>query len=290
EMIVLSSMCATCTFGIYILQRYRRTDFLKTKTIARQNEQLAGMLADAQLDNERKLAALNTLIHFVKTPIHQIVGFTDLIVKGLQGAPGQNVESQLEHAQFVKSASADLSANVARLLAYYRLDEEVKGEAPAKVSLASALDDFKDLVEAKVECAIESRPPELVSHAGPIRVAITSLASLCTAEESEIKTALIQWRDNKRGGIDLIFDFDGPTLTDERFADLTQPLTKLTNYLTSEGRAMPMTLRTVARAADICGGRFTYRREGRRNIFTLSLVDLSDSRAGVAIGKEGAAA
>ncbi|MBI1365849.1 MAG: hypothetical protein GC153_07810 [Alphaproteobacteria bacterium] len=273
---IVFSMYCMCAFGIYMLQALRRQDFLKSRTIAQQNAQLAAMLADAQLDNERKLAALNTLIHFVKTPIHQIVGFTDLIVRGLNEASGADAAQQLEHASFVKKASSDLADNVAKLLAYYRLDEQVKGMRPETVELAAMLDDFKDLIEEKAACTIERRPPVLVNYAEPIRVALSSLASVCMDESSAITEVLVEWRERAQGGLDVSFIYDGSPLSDERFADLTQPLTKITNYLTADGLAMPMALRTVARAAEICHGRLEYRRAGDRNVLILSLADLSE--------------
>ncbi len=126
QSMILFTMFAICAFGIYLSERARRLDFLKSRTIALQNQKLNEMLADVQQDNARKVAAMNLLVHFVKTPIHQIVGFTDVIKRQIEGfGPAIGRNESLESATFIQSASRDLSRNVSKLLAYYRLDEKV---------------------------------------------------------------------------------------------------------------------------------------------------------------------
>jgi hypothetical protein len=74
QCLALTTMYFVCAFGVYLLESMRRAEYAQSRTIALQNEKLNALLADVQLDNARKVAAMNLLVHFVKTPIHQIAG------------------------------------------------------------------------------------------------------------------------------------------------------------------------------------------------------------------------
>lgn len=270
----LTTMYVLCGFGAYLLERHARTEFLQSRTIARQNEQLARLLADVRLDNERKLAALNVLVHFVRTPIHQIVGFTGVIAEALKEMADPQAAAQLEHAEFVRRASADLSSNVAKVLVYYRLDEQMKTAVAEKAPIDQMLQDLKDEIGERTGCSLEGKAGSAATYLEPFRAALSAIAAYY--RQDGVRASQVWLRiDRDDAGLVLRIEDDGAPLGADAFAEQTKPLTKIDNYLTTDGSAMPMALRTAARAAELCGGAIDYRLEENRNIFMLRFADLS---------------
>lgn len=276
---ILATNLATCAFGIYILQIYRRQDFAKTKTIARQNEQLNEMLNDVRLDNARKVAAMNLLVHFVKTPIHQIVGFTDLITNSLESR-GADVafKETVEGARFIKSASRELSQNVTRLLAYYRLDESAAAPAADLIELDPLVRDYSEHFPDRIKVTIAAARVAIVGRQALVNAALGAMVDYYSAPERAPTSIAIALARSGRGAAISIAD-DLPPLSEEDFQRLTKPLDKLDHYLTANGSSMPMSLRTAARAADLSGGALAWRREANRNVFTLTFADFADRAA-----------
>jgi signal transduction histidine kinase len=268
----LTTMYALCAFGAYLFERHRRTEYAQSRTIEKQNAELARMLADARLDNERKLAALNVLVHFVRTPIHQIVGFTGVIANSLKAMEGRDFAEQIEHAELVRRASADLSSNVAKVLAYHRLDETPdRGEAEL-VQMGPMLSDLKEELSEFLDCRLGQHQLSIQARLEPVRAALTAFASYYRQEAKDASIVEIS-AHRSSSGITLRVEDDGAALTAETFADQIKPLTRIDKYLMTDGSAMPMTLRTVARAAEICAGSLTFQRATDRNIFLLEFAD-----------------
>ncbi len=277
QCLALTTMYFVCAFGVYLMERMRRGEFEQARTISLQNEKLNAMLADVQLDNARKVAAMNLLVHFVKTPIHQIVGFTDVIRNQLEdlGAGGDGKDC-LESAAFIQSASKDLSRNVSRLLAYYRLDEKAAAE-PDLVEIDALVHDLLERLPAPPRVALDR--VAIFNRREVVGDAVLAMVDryVDNRESHSLASVRIE-RGDKIAAI--VFTDEGPALSDEEFAQQTRPLDKLDHYLTANGSSMLLGLRTVARAAEICGGALRLRREAGRNVFTLELPDLAVADSG----------
>ncbi|MBB5517470.1 sensor histidine kinase [Amphiplicatus metriothermophilus] len=277
QAVVLLTMFSLCGFGSNLLERHRRTEFLQARTIERQNAQLKRMLEDIRLDNARKVAAMNTLVHFVRTPIHQISGFTDVVMNALSQAAeeeGKLPPDCLKSVGYIKNASNELAGNVAKLLAYYRLDDGAAQGRPAPAPLHEMARDFKEQIAPEIECAFSGEKIEIMSHVEPIRIALSSLAQAYNEKAGAISRMDVVLARAPEGAAIVIVD-DGPGHTPEEFRELAKPLTKLDRYLTSDGSAMPMAIRTAARAAEVCGGALTYEPAPGANRLTLRLKDLA---------------
>ncbi len=272
QCLALTTMYFVCAFGVYLLESMRRAEYAQSRTIALQNEKLNALLADVQLDNARKVAAMNLLVHFVKTPIHQITGFTDVIRRQIEtpGCEGRRAET-LESAAFIQSASRDLSRNVSRLLSYYRLDEKAAA-APDLVELDALILDHVDRLQEPPSMKLDKvaivNRREIVSDA--IRAMIDRY------EDGQESSALAEIRvERAEGAASVVFVDRGPPLSDEEFARQIKPLDKLDHYLTANGSSMLLGLRTVARAAEICGGAMTHHFEDGRNFYVVEFRDLA---------------
>ena len=248
---VLFTMFLVCGFGSYLIQIIRRNDFLKTQKIEIQNEQLNSLLEEAQLDNERKIAALNLLVHFIKTPLHQITGFSDILVNSIGGAQGGE---SVENAKYIKNATVNLTKSVNGLLNYHRLDEIESRNAPEPVDMTTIVEDFAELLPGGVEFSkgevakgSVSADPEIV------RAALRGFTDHYS-EERNGATRVVASASNDDGAMTLTIRDDACILSSAQYEDLVQPLTQIKTYLSQSGDEMAMSLRTVARAVEIAGG------------------------------------
>jgi signal transduction histidine kinase len=264
----LGLVCLICMAGSYLLQRYQRIDYLKSQTIERQNEQLKELLKDAERDKERKIAALNMLVHFIKTPLHQIAGFSDILVN----AASRSEEGEAaENARYIRSATTSLTKSVNGLLAYHRLDEAETRVAPEHCDLSAAVEDFCELLPENVKAANGIREKATVFVDPEIlRAALKSFADYCADQKNDVSslTLSLQASDAAWG---LHIRDDARILSATQFNEAVQPLTKIETYLSHTGDQMPMSLRTVARAIDIVGGAFTHDALSDGNRYTISL-------------------
>lgn len=273
QAMILATNLATCAFGIYLLQIYRRRDFEKTKLIARQNEKLNDLLADVQRDNARKVAAMNLLVHFVRTPVHQIVGFTDVISQSLNEEGRETPQECLDSVRIIKSASRELSQNVARLLAYYRLDEKAD-EAPSLIELDLLLRDYMEHFPPDFKVSANFEKVAIVNRPAIVAAAIAAFLDRYAEDADAAVAVSFSLARNGDSAAITVRDNGAPIEKDE-FLRKTRPLDKLDHYLSANGSSMSMALRTVARAAQLAGGELTHATENGGNAFRLTFSDFA---------------
>jgi len=271
QSMILATNLATCGFGIYLLQIYRRRDFEKTKLIARQNDQLNNMLANVRQDNARKVAAMNLLVHFVKTPVHQIVGFTDVIGRALSDQGEETPEECFKSVDFIKAASRELSQNVNRLLAYYRLDD-MADQKIELVALDHLIGDYAEQLPSNIRVSTDCEKVAVNNHNSIICAALAAIVERYCDLAAEVGRVEFVLRRSCDRAIITVQD-DGRIVSAEEFLKMARPLDKLDHYLSANGSSMPMSLRTAARAAQLAGGEFTYSIENGKNIFCLTVRD-----------------
>ncbi len=245
---VVSSICL---IGVYLIQRYQREDFFKTQTIEVQNEKLKVLLDAAEKDNERKIAALNMLVHFIKTPLHQITGFSDILVDAMRDGPAGE---SAENARYIKKATVNLTKSVNGLLTYHRLDEAESRNEPEAIQISSAVDDMMELMPSGVDISKEDAPDaKMLADPAILRSALNGLVEHFADPRCGAKQIVLSTGESNRGP-SLTIEDDGRVLSSAQFEDLVLPLTQMTGYLSQTGDEMSMALRTVARALEIMGG------------------------------------
>ncbi len=284
QLLILCTMFLISGFGNYLLQRYRRSDFLKSRTIEQQNTQLKLLLDDVRKDNTRKIAAINTLVHFVKTPLHQINGFSEILVRS-SGPEGDSVTAQerAESAKYIKNATASLSSSVNKLLAYHRLDEIERQHDIAETSLDDGLSDFVDLLDTDIKTNVEGPAGEIKTIPVALKTALDSLAAYFSEPKRQVSKLKIISTAADGGDVTITIEDNGAPLSSEEFLEEIKPLTKIDNYLSGGGSEMPMSLRTVARAVELMRGELAHTPTPNGNSFSLRLSDypatLSDDQA-----------
>lgn len=273
---VLFTMFLVCGFGSYLIQIIRRNDFLKTQKIEIQNEQLNSLLEEAQLDNERKIAALNLLVHFIKTPLHQITGFSDILVNSVSGAQGGE---SVENAKYIKNATVNLTKSVNGLLSYHRLDEVESRNAPEPVDVTTIIEDFSELLPSGVEFSKgEVSKGSILVDPEIIRAAVSGLTDHFSHERTDA-TRVVLSTESVDGAMTLTIRDDGCILSAAQYEDLVQPLTQIKTYLSQSGNEMAMALRTVARAVEIAGGDMAHAALADGNRYVLKFPAVSAQAA-----------
>lgn len=272
QIVVMLTMATVCGIGSYLLQKFRRFDFQKTLIIDQQNKQLRRLLSDAKKDNQRKVAALNMLVHFVKTPLHQITGFSDIVMNSLTSDNDRHgSEACVESAQYIKDATANLARSVNSLLIYHRLDE-VESRKEERASIENAITDLGELIGGEIKVETEGSIGEIKTYDYALKTAMQCLADYYNAAAEGVTTIALSLSRHEDCALLALCD-NGRPISASRFEEETKPLTKIENYLSGQGSDMPMALRTVARAAEVCGGEFRYEELPDGNMFTLTFQD-----------------
>ncbi|GJL93638.1 MAG: hypothetical protein DHS20C05_00430 [Hyphococcus sp.] len=260
-----------CAIGVYLMQRYQRVDFLKSQTIQTQNAKLNILLDDAKRDNERKLAAMNMLVHFVKTPLHQINGFSDIVMNSLDVEEERiSINDGVEGARYIKNATANLSKSVNNLLNYHRLDDVDGAQNFEDAPIDEMIYDFKEMLPVEMSVKTNGKAGMIRTDCSVFKTALDSLVNHYSEQSDNVSVLSIELEQNA-GAVEITLRDDGPAIDNERFLQETKPLTKIDNYLTSDGAEMSMFLRTVARAVEICGGTFSWAPCDAGNCFIIRL-------------------
>lgn len=253
----VAMVAITCLAGVYFLQRYQRSDFVKSQIIQQQNDKLTELLADARRDQNRKLAALNMLLHMVRTPIHQIGGFTDILLSKLSQAPSDDAEGFktecLDSANYIKSAADSLRENVSKLLSYHKLDELERSSDPEEIEIEDFLWDHLATIEEDVDISIESNADRIMVDRTIFQTAIDHLVNNIERHKEEISTLTIETA-LKADRIVITFRDNGPGIDPDTFKSATKPLNEIENYLNGDGSSPTMGLRSIARVMEIAGG------------------------------------
>ena len=221
---------------------------------------------------------MNMLVHFVKTPLHQINGFSDVLVNTLAGLDRPEMNGCSESAKYIKTATADLTRAVNRLLQYHRLDDLTHNLSPHEMLVPELIEEFSEAARDRYRVDCDAGMRKIRADRTPIKVALVSLAEYYAELGEGISRVNVGVAENI-DGIRIEFDDDGEQLTPDEFFEKTKPLTKIDNYLTIDGAKMPMLLRTVARAAQVAGGTFDHEATETGNRFTISVPDHAQSTA-----------
>jgi|GEM_PF-1947248 len=259
QTIILLTMFLICGFGVYFIQRNKRIDFLKTRIIEKQNTQLEALLLDTQYDNKRKVAALNMLLHVVKTPVHQIAGFADVVLMKLREEDeSTRTNETIDSAQYIKTASDELRDGVSKLLAYHQLDELERAPVIEELHLGEILSDATAGLNDTIQVSISRSVKTISSDRRAIEGAVANIVSNIKDNHHELTALDIGVKGEGRNVV-ICFKDDGPGIDVDHFMRATKPLTEIENYLSGDGSNPTMGLRIVARIMEIIGGSISYK-------------------------------
>lgn len=131
---LVASIFLSCAMGNYFLERNRRLEFITYRDKERFYARVSQLAADAERSVQRKNALLNVLGHVVKTPLHQIVGYAQIIEQSSE-LPGASEEIPGFAAE-INRAGQVLSHQSQRILDYSRADAGLLPSTPQRTTPA----------------------------------------------------------------------------------------------------------------------------------------------------------
>ncbi len=110
-------LCASLN---HVLEVKRRNEFLQHSETINLNVKLQEMVDEANLSLKRKNAIMNILTHVFRTPLHQIIGYAQILEQESLGK--QQHPEYVEYSGHIHSAGQNLLRLVQRLMKYGRLE------------------------------------------------------------------------------------------------------------------------------------------------------------------------
>lgn len=248
----LVMMFGSCSAGIYILERYRRTLFLNSRIIDEQNALLEKMVEELKQTVSRKTALLKVFTHVMKTPVHQMVGFLQVVRHELEESKQPAIKS--ESMSYAEAAAAGLRKIVEEMVDYHFVDNYADDGVKEEIEISEIFEEFffEEIEQGGVRLS-GARSMASVDRQ-LLMLAMKHLRAYYGAGKAELQEIRI---NQKIDGTTIIELVDAaPRLSAVQFQALTCQLTSIENYLSGEGANPEMTLRTAARALERLGAEF----------------------------------
>lgn len=217
--------------GNYFLERNRRLEFMTYRDREHYFEQVREMAEEAERSVDRKNALLNALGHVVKTPLHQIIGYAQIIEQS-ETIPGAE-EQNRNFAGEIFRAGTTLSLQSQRLLEFSRADA---GLLPSEYQVTSALKLVNEAVyrhqnsisEKKLNFELNCNESQIKVDTRHLIRAIDELLDNAVRYCSPGSTIAVNSRSTVIGTI-ISIDDNGPGVTDQNFDIVGQTITQIDN-------------------------------------------------------------
>lgn len=258
----LVMMFGSCSAGIYILERYRRTLYLNSKIIDEQNRQLARMIEELERTVSRKTALLKVFTHVMKTPVHQIVGFLQVVRREIDEA--ETVKFNAENIGYAEAAAADLRQSVEEMVDYHFVDNYSASEDADEIDVFDIVEEyFYDEVEAG-GVSLTGERPLAIGDRQLFILAVKHVSAYFRGGKGALRS--IEISKDATGATAIDFSADGLNLDSDQFRSMTCHLTAIENYLSGEGANPDMTLRIAGRALEQAGGQLSLLPNGKAGL------------------------
>lgn len=126
----LMSILFSCAAGNYFLEHNRRLEYILYRDKERYYTQVRQMVDDAENSIRRKNALLNVLGHVVKTPLHQVIGYAQILEQS-EDLPPEDREVATFASEIHRAGHA-LSHQCQRILDYSRADSGLISANPQR--------------------------------------------------------------------------------------------------------------------------------------------------------------
>lgn len=282
QSLVLLTMFFISGVAGYVLQRTRRREYEKTLALKNAYTSLEKINQRIEEDRASKQAVARLLLHHLRTPLHQILGFADLIAA--DDSPGNARET----VGCIQDAAKAMSGNVERLIRYQRAEEFIFDDTPWD-RIDDHLLDLRDMVAQEITLS-GLKESALSLHPRLAEAIVHAINDLCTYERPAITR--LEIAINRPAPTESDAGTDQPTGSDNANeadvvtidivmhgssweqsaveAELT-PLSSIENYVNAGGIHWPMALRTLNLIARLHCGTLSPRVEAACAHLTMTL-------------------
>ena len=257
SVIVLLNTFAMIGCISFFLERHRRLAFLKHLAKERITLRLKAMIDEASESLQRRNTLMNIITHVFKTPLHQIIGFTELLENDL--LENDQSEESLSYTKAVSSASRGLLEQVNRLLTLSRIEAGSLMARPC----AFRLEELIDLAITKIDPLEENRHrfdisqvPQVSVMADPEQTGTAFGELLLNAlqyatPDTPIKISVA----SDANKVTLSISNQGDALTDAQFETIYSPLTDKIDYRNVGGQSAGIGIGLALRLSQLNQGR-----------------------------------
>ena len=127
------------------------------------------------------------LMHVVKTPVHQIAGFADVVLMKLkEEEESTHTNETIDSAQYIKAASDELRDGVSKLLTYHQLDELERSPSIEELHLGEILSDATAGLDDTIRVSISRSVKTINSDRRAVESAITNIVNNIKDKENEL--------------------------------------------------------------------------------------------------------
>lgn len=216
----------------------------------------------AEAASQLKSDVLSVVTHEFRTPLHQIIGFSDLLAR--QEGEGTPVAKRQDFSDHIREAALNLDRMVSDMLIFSRLLAEKPALAEQDLSVRQLIALAAKAVAVKaidagveiIDRASENADVDLVCDRAVFERAVTHLIDNAI-EHSPRGSAVVVGADVARGGQLVCFvKDDGPGIESSRVEELLDPLSQGDMSLTRSGNGLGIGLSIARLAAEAHGGQF----------------------------------
>ncbi len=245
----------TCIAGMHIIERIRRMDFQKYVQTELYSEKVQVALKQEALRVEQMENIFRIFGHYIKTPIHQIIGNGDLAKFASENVPEQ--EELLDSSvQEIQTAAHSLLRFTTRIMDYHRIDE-ISPATFKECSISMALDNAIYMLQEKFDVQNTVETVCVLGEINLLSSALDELAQNIIDFAVPESTVLVNaYEENE----DVIIEFQSTLATafdPAHFERNRIPVEKSVDYL-SEGHKLALGVRIADKSVDKMGGEIKF--------------------------------
>ncbi|MCI5044450.1 MAG: ATP-binding protein [Aquisalinus sp.] len=229
----------------YLLEMSRRHEFIKHEERLKLHQQLEQMVEDANSSLKRKNAILNILTHVFRTPLHQIIGYAQILEQESLGK--QQHPEYVEYSEHIHKAGQNLLRLVQRLMKHGRLEAGTIRFNPQKVSVNELVECASSGISKKatdklVHISFERAPISLEADASLVEDALYEILENAVQATPEGGTVRVTADKTDQHVIFLIED-EGPGIDNEQLEQIRNSMEMTEEFLSvSEKLSLGVTL------------------------------------------------
>ena len=204
-----------------MVERDRRLEYLEVRAKDAYYRQVVTMAEDAEASVKRKNALLNVLGHVVKTPLHQVIGYAQIMEQTIKQGEADGIPDSHSMAQFageIRKAGTSLSNQSQRILNYTRAEGGLLPSHPQRTTPKRLIKEAISRYEEKIarqclEVIDESRDIDIIADTRHLVNGIDELIDN-TLRYSPPGSTLRIWVEETVSGIVLSIEDNGPGITE----------------------------------------------------------------------------